>query len=142
MKKQSPVSRGGRFADGPALDATQFTQSVSFDWRLWEQDILGSLAHAAMLHKIGLLTQSEFFEIENALDQIGADISAGRFQWKRELEDVHMNIEAELTRRATELQTQTYRPLELYTVLALEYLAMLLVLTWVARLVERTVRPE
>jgi len=48
----------------------------------------------------------------------------------------------ELTRRATELQTQTYRPLELYTVLALEYLAMLLVLTWVARLVERTVRPE
>ena len=100
MKKQSPVSRGGRFADGPALDATQFTQSVSFDWRLWEQDILGSLAHAAMLHKIGLLTQSEFFEIENALDQIGADISAGRFQWKRELEDVHMNIEAELTRRA------------------------------------------
>jgi len=49
---------------------------------------------------------------------------------------------AELTRRATELQTQTYRPLELYTVLALEYLAILLVLTWVARLVERKVRPE
>ena len=49
---------------------------------------------------------------------------------------------AELTRRATELQTQTYRPLELYTVLALEYLAVLLVLTWVARLVERKVRPE
>ena len=49
---------------------------------------------------------------------------------------------AELTRRATELQTQIYRPLELYTVLALEYLAVLLVLTWVARLVERKVRPE
>jgi polar amino acid transport system permease protein len=49
---------------------------------------------------------------------------------------------AELTRRATELQTQTYRPLELYSVLALEYLAVLLVLTWVARLVERKVRPE
>ena len=100
MKQQSPVSRGGRFAAAPAADAAQFTQSVSFDWRLWEQDILGSLAHAAMLHKIGLLTKAEFFEIESALDQIARDITEGRFQWKQELEDVHMNIEAELTRRA------------------------------------------
>jgi argininosuccinate lyase len=100
MKQQSPVSRSGRFATGPAADAAQFSQSVSFDWRLWEQDILGSLAHAAMLHKIGLLTAAEFFEIENALDEIGREITAGRFQWKQELEDVHMNIEAELTRRA------------------------------------------
>jgi argininosuccinate lyase len=100
MKQQAPVSRSARFTAGPAADAAKFTQSVSFDWRLWEQDILGSLAHAAMLHKIGLLTKSEFFEIENALDQIGQDISEGRFQWKQELEDVHMNIEAELTRRA------------------------------------------
>jgi argininosuccinate lyase len=100
MKQKSPVSRSGRFAAGPAADAAQFTQSVSFDWRLWEQDILGSLAHAAMLHKIGLLTQAEFFEIENALDQIGQEITADRFQWKAELEDVHMNIEAELTRLA------------------------------------------
>jgi argininosuccinate lyase len=100
MKQPSPVSRSARFAAGPAADAAQFTQSISFDWRLWEQDILGSLAHAAMLHKTGLLTKSEFFEIENALDQIGQDIAEGRFQWKQELEDVHMNIEAELTRRA------------------------------------------
>src|SRR5271170_4154603 len=100
MKQQSPVSRSARFAAGPAADAAQFTQSVSFDWRLWEQDILGSLAHAAMLHKIGLLTQTEFFAIENALDKIGEEIAAGQFQWKPELEDVHMNIEAELTRRA------------------------------------------
>jgi len=99
MKQQSPVSRGGRFADAPAADAAQFTQSVSFDWRLWEQDILGSLAHAAMLHKIGLLTESEFFEIESALNQIARNITEGRFQWKQALEDVHMNIEAELTRR-------------------------------------------
>jgi len=100
MKQHSPVSRSGRFAAEPAADAAQFTQSISFDWRLWEQDILGSLAHAAMLHKIGLLTAAEFFEIENALDQIAREITAGRFQWKPELEDVHMNIEAELTRRA------------------------------------------
>ncbi|MGD0813812.1 MAG: argininosuccinate lyase [Verrucomicrobiota bacterium] len=100
MKQQSPVSRSGRFAAAPAADAAQFTQSISFDWRLWEQDILGSLAHAAMLHKVGLLTQSEFFEIEAALDDIARDITEERFQWKQELEDVHMNIEAELTRRA------------------------------------------
>jgi argininosuccinate lyase len=100
MKQQSPVSSGGRFAAAPAADAAQFTQSVSFDWRLWEQDILGSLAHAAMLHKIGLLTEAEFFEIESALDQIAREITAGRFQWQQALEDVHMNIEAELTRRA------------------------------------------
>src|SRR5208282_2866946 len=56
--------------------------------------------HAAMLHKIGLLTESEFFEIEHALDQIGREITEDRFQWKPALEDVHMNIEAELTRRA------------------------------------------
>src|SRR5271156_1341035 len=100
MKQQSPVPRSGRFATGPAADAAQFSQSVSFDWRLWEHDILGSLAHAAMLHKIGVLTKPEFFAIEAALDGIARKITAGRFQWKQELEDVHMNIEAELTRRA------------------------------------------
>jgi argininosuccinate lyase len=52
-----------------------------------------------MLHKIGLLTESEFFEIESALNQIARNITEGRFQWKQALEDVHMNIEAELTRR-------------------------------------------
>ncbi len=100
MKQQSPVSRSGRFAAGPGADAAKFSQSVSFDWRLWEHDILGSLAHAAMLHKIGLLTAAEFFEIEKALDEIAREISAGKFQWQEALEDVHMNIEAELTRRA------------------------------------------
>jgi argininosuccinate lyase len=100
MKQLSPVSSGGRFVAGPADDAAQFTQSVSFDWRLWEQDILGSLAHAAMLLKTGLLSEAEFFAIENALDQIAQDITAGRFEWNEALEDVHMNIEAELTRRA------------------------------------------
>ena len=52
MKKISPVSRSGRFARGPGADVTQFTESVSFDWRLWRHDILGSLAHAAMLRAI------------------------------------------------------------------------------------------
>jgi argininosuccinate lyase len=66
---------------------------------LWEQDILGSLAHAAMLNKIGLLSAPEFFEIEQAFNEIAHEILDGKFQWKPELEDVHMNIEAELTRR-------------------------------------------
>src|SRR6266436_509251 len=99
MKKKSPVSRSGRFAGGPAADVARFTQSISFDWRLWRHDILGSMAHAAMLQKIGILTRPELRAIVRGLDGIGKKIAAGKFRWKPELEDVHMNIEAELTRR-------------------------------------------
>src|SRR5688572_10397729 len=99
MKKPTPVSRSGRFDSGPAADVAAFTESISFDWRLWEQDILGSIAHATMLHKAGLLTKGELAEITEALRAIGREISEGKLQWKAELEDVHMNIEAELTRR-------------------------------------------
>ncbi|HUD82298.1 MAG TPA: argininosuccinate lyase [Candidatus Saccharimonadales bacterium] len=100
MNRNAPVSRSGRFSGGPGSDVAQFTQSISFDWRLWEQDILGSLAHAAMLQKIGVLRKSELLEIENALNEIAREICEDRFTWQQELEDVHMNIEAELTRRA------------------------------------------
>src|SRR6202040_2060494 len=79
-------------------DVAQFTQSISFDHRLWRHDILGSLAHAAMLKKIGVLTKAEEVAIIRGLDQIGREIKAGKFKWKPELEDVHMNIEAELTK--------------------------------------------
>ncbi len=99
MKKSSPVSRSGRFASGPGADVAQFTESISFDWRLWEQDILGSIAHATMLQKIGVLTKSELAEITKGLEKIGQEIFDGNFVWKPELEDVHMNIEAELTKR-------------------------------------------
>src|ERR1700730_5079853 len=99
MKTQSPVSRSGRFASGPAADVAQFTESISFDWRLWRQDLLGSMAHATMLQKIGLLTRSELRAIIKGLEGIGKEIAAGKFRWKPELEDVHMNIEAELTRQ-------------------------------------------
>jgi len=99
VKKGKPVSRSGRFEAGPSADVTAFTQSVSFDWRLWEQDILGSIAHATMLETAGLLSKTELKEIMEALHGIGQEISEGKFQWKLELEDVHMNIEAELTRR-------------------------------------------
>jgi len=99
MKNNSPVSRSGRFAGGPAADVARFTESISFDWRLWRHDILGSMAHAEMLHKIGVLTKSEVRAIVRGLDAIGREIRAGKFKWNSALEDVHMNIEAELTRR-------------------------------------------
>jgi argininosuccinate lyase len=98
-KKFSAVSRSGRFTGSPAAAVAQFTESISFDWRLWRHDILGSLAHAAMLKKIGVLTKTEEVAIIRGLNKIGLEIRAGKFKWKPELEDVHMNIEAELTKR-------------------------------------------
>jgi len=98
-KSSSPVSRSGRFSGGPSADVARFSESISFDWRLWEYDIRGSIAHAAMLHKIGQLSKTELADITRGLEEIRAEIGAGKFLWKAELEDVHMNIEAELTRR-------------------------------------------
>jgi len=97
--KARPVARSGRFATGPAAAVAQFTESISFDWRLWRQDIAGSRAHARMLHRVGLLTRRELQEIERGLKEIECEIEQGRFRWRPELEDVHMNIEAALTER-------------------------------------------
>jgi argininosuccinate lyase len=99
MNKGSPVSRSGRFAAAAAADVARFTESISFDWRLWRQDIQGSKAHAAMLRKIGVLTSAECNAITRGLDDIARDIEECKFHWDPALEDVHMNIEAELTRR-------------------------------------------
>jgi argininosuccinate lyase len=99
MKKISPVSRSGRFAGSPAAEVAQFTQSVSFDQRLWRHDIRGSLAHADMLQKIGVLSRRERNAIVHGLKAIAREIEQGRFRWQAGREDVHMNIEAELTRR-------------------------------------------
>lgn len=81
------------------MSVAEYSESVSFDWRLWRHDLLGSMAHAAMLQKVGLLTKKEERAIVRGLEAIGEEIAAGKFRWKPELEDVHMNIEAELTRR-------------------------------------------
>jgi len=99
MKKSSPVSRSGRFEAAPAAAVEQFTESISFDWRLWRADILGSKAHAAMLCQAGLITRAERDSILRGLEEISTEIEAGKFGWKPGLEDVHMNIESELTRR-------------------------------------------
>jgi len=99
MNKKSPVSRSGRFAREVSADVAQFTESISFDWRLWRHDIQGSLAHAHMLREIGVLSMIELSAIRQCLSDIGKEIKAGKFKWKPELEDVHMNIEAELTKQ-------------------------------------------
>src|SRR6478672_9373480 len=91
--------RQGRF-DEPANETAQlYSESVSIDWRLYAHDIKGSLAHAKALAAAGILTKEEREKIEAALTVIEAEIKAGDFRWERTLEDVHMNIEAALTRR-------------------------------------------
>jgi argininosuccinate lyase len=77
----------------------RFSESISFDWRLYRFDILGSIAHAKALEKAGILTPEELSQIENGLRQIEAEITEGKFPFRMELEDVHMNIEAALTER-------------------------------------------
>ena len=95
----SPVSRSGRFGAGPAAEVAAFSESISFDWQLWRHDIRGSLAHAAMLKKIGVLTAAELKSIQAGFAAITTEVETGKFQWQLQLEDVHMNLEAELTRR-------------------------------------------
>ena len=75
----------------------RYTASVGFDQRLWAADIAGSLAHAEMLHAQGILTADDHAAITRGMAQIRAEIEAGSFAWKLDLEDVHLNIEARLT---------------------------------------------
>ena len=75
----------------------RYTASVFFDKRLWRADIAGSLAHAGMLARQGIISADDLAAIQRGMAQIQADIEAGRFEWKLELEDVHLNIEARLT---------------------------------------------
>ena len=90
---------GGRFEQSTNALVERFSESVSFDQRLYKHDIQGSLAHANMLTKIGVLTTQELDQIQRKLNEILTEIEAGDFQWNIALEDVHMNIEAELTKR-------------------------------------------
>ena len=75
----------------------RYTASVFFDKRLWRADIQGSLAHAEMLHAQGLISSVDWASIEHGMAQITQEIEAGNFEWKLDLEDVHLNIEARLT---------------------------------------------
>ena len=75
----------------------RYTSSVFFDKRLWRADIAGSLAHAEMLAAQGIISAADLADIERGMTQISAEIEAGSFEWKLDLEDVHLNIEARLT---------------------------------------------
>ena len=89
----------GRFSKDPSARLRAYGQSVSFDQRLALQDIAGSKAHAAALRKARLLTPNELKSIHRGLESIAREIRAGKFVWREELEDVHMNIEAALTKK-------------------------------------------
>ena len=93
---------GGRFGQGTNELVEKFSESVSFDQRLYRHDIQGSLAHATMLHSIGILDDQELANIKKGLKGILKDIESGDFEWDIALEDVHMNIEARLTERIGE----------------------------------------
>ena len=88
---------GGRFSEPTDAFVARFTASVDFDQRMYKQDIQGSVAHATMLAKVGVLTEAEREQIIKGLNEVQADIEAGTFEWSVALEDVHMNIEAALT---------------------------------------------
>ncbi|RKQ61839.1 argininosuccinate lyase [Thermovibrio guaymasensis] len=88
---------GGRFKEGTNELVEEFTESVSYDKRLAPYDIAGSVAHVKMLEKQGILTSEEADKIIKGLNEILEEIERGEFKWKKELEDVHMNIEKRLT---------------------------------------------
>ncbi len=89
----------GRFTQDTSSLVQQFGESISYDWRLFPHDIAGSIAHARAQLKAGLLTKEEFSSIEKGLREIEVEIREGKFEFKTSLEDIHMNIESELTKR-------------------------------------------
>jgi len=88
---------GGRFAEGPSAIMAAINASIGFDRKMWRQDIQGSLAHAAMLAHVGIITAEDEAAIRGGLGKIAARIEAGDFPFDDALEDIHMNIEARLT---------------------------------------------
>src|SRR3990170_560078 len=87
---------GGRFATGPAAIMEAINASISFDKRLYAQDIAGSLAHAEMLAKQGIISAKDQKKIAHGLNTILREIEAGKFEFSTRLEDIHMNVEARL----------------------------------------------
>ena len=88
---------GGRFSDKPDELMQAINVSIGFDKRLAAQDILGSKAHAAMLARQGILSEADAAKIQEGLDRIAGEIEAGKFEFREEFEDIHMNVEARLT---------------------------------------------
>src|SRR3989440_8817997 len=91
--------RKGRFRKGLEKIAQRYSESISFDRRLYPYDIAGSIAHAAALTKAGIISGAESKKIETGLREIEKEIDSGKFAWDESLEDVHMNIESALTKK-------------------------------------------
>lgn len=89
----------GRFAQATTDLVQQYGESISYDWRLYKHDIAGSIAHARAQLSAGLLSEQEFNDIKSGLLTVQEDIENDRFTFSAELEDIHMNVEAELTKR-------------------------------------------
>ncbi len=99
MSDKTNQQWGGRFNEPTDAFVARFTASVKFDQRMYLQDIRGSIAHAKMLTQAGVLTEDERDDIIRGLGEIRVEIERGEFEWSIELEDVHMNIEAALTKK-------------------------------------------
>ena len=95
--KDTNQAWGGRFSEATDAFVARFTASVNFDQRLARHDIQGSIAHATMLSKAGVLSEEELQAIQTGLTEILTEIEDGTFEWSVALEDVHMNVEAALT---------------------------------------------
>lgn len=93
----------GRFREKTAKVVESFTESISFDSRLWRYDIEGSIAHAMMLGRQGIITKRESEMIVKGLREIASEIESGKFRFREELEDIHMNIEYALTEKIGEV---------------------------------------
>jgi argininosuccinate lyase len=91
---------GGRFASGPDAIMEEINASIDFDRHLFREDILASKAHAAMLAKQGIITAEDADKIAQGLDKILGEMDAGKFDFKRALEDIHMNVESRLAELA------------------------------------------
>jgi argininosuccinate lyase len=88
----------GRFAEPVNALVQAYTSSLLFDQRLALVDIAGSLAHAEMLAAQKIISKADFLAIQKGMAQIEKEIIAGKFEWQLALEDVHLNIEARLTK--------------------------------------------
>ena len=97
MTQATNQSWGGRFSEPTDAFVAAFTASIPFDKRLYHHDIRGSIAHATMLARVGVLTDDERDSIIDGLKAIEAEIERGEVEWSIALEDIHMNIEARLT---------------------------------------------
>jgi len=93
----------GRFNKDADKSAADYSASISYDWRLYTHDIAGSIAHARMLAKQGIISQEEAKTIADGLTEISQEIMQGKFRFKAELEDIHMNIEAALIEKIGEV---------------------------------------